>query len=437
MFSTIFEKSLQCRPHDLCGFQPLILPFDSHDALYLVIPCQSHPKSRCYEAVATKPLDPTENSNENKIALKERRHSIAKLEITSQILVAQEEEAAQEHSKKHHAFKTRLAPELHRRRKSDQLSNNHRSDTRATDEVFEVLSPKDVSSFSFILELTSSKRFRREKMESWLPKNAHEITMDFSRPGMVILRPRALVHHTAGPAKKTFPSKNVSTTQNSVLDAIAKPRISTTLPTGEITWSDDQGKKKGAGLGLNEVNPIQKFRPYTSKTINQNVSEDLANLLTKPLSSSDLKSRGSIYIFWQRGNFGYLKIGRSGDVHRRLRQWFKQCKKDIGIHFPDCERERSDGQQVLQEVAHICRVEALVHLELLQYRKIEINCPGCSRKHKEWFEISEDRANAVAHKWMTWMGTEPYEKRGTEGEEKWVLKTKEMKRLRELSQPLF
>ncbi|KAJ5192629.1 hypothetical protein N7449_008771 [Penicillium cf. viridicatum] len=431
MFSLIFEKSLQCRLHDLCGSQPLIVPFRSHNARNLSIPDKSHPNSRCDEAAATKLLYQTEDSTESKVEVKGRSHLIAKLEITSQILITQGEEPAEENNQKRRFLKTKPAPKLNRRRKSNQLSSNDRSDMHDVGEHFEVLSPENVSSFSFILEPTTSKRFCREKIEFWLPKNPHEITMEFSRPGMVLLRPPVLMHATSGPTKKSFPSKKV------VLDAIAEPRISTTLPVGEITRSGDHGKEKQAGLGLNEVNPIQKFKPYTSKIITQNLSERLRELLTKPLSTSDLKFKGSMYIFWQQGNFGYLKIGRSGNVRRRFREWSNQCKKDMGIHFPDFARETSNDQRVLKEVAHICRVEALVHLELMEHRKIEEKCPGCSRNHKEWFKIPDERAIAVVQKWMAWMGTEPYEKRGTGGEEKWELKAREMERLKELSQPLF
>ncbi|KAJ5688436.1 hypothetical protein N7536_011055 [Penicillium majusculum] len=426
MFSLIFEKSLQCRPHDLCGSQPLIGPSRSHNARYLAIPDKSHPNSRRDEAAATKLLYPTKHSTESKVEVKGRSHLIAKLEITSQILIAQGEEPTEENNQKRQSLKTKLAPKLTRRRKSNQLSSNDRSDMHDVGEHFEVLSPEDVSSFSFILEQTTSKRFCRENIEFWLPKNPQEMTMDFSRPGMALLRPQALIHAISGPAKKSFPSKKVSTIQKSVLDAIAEPRI------GEITRSGDQGKKQ-AGLGLNEVNPIQKFKPYTSKIITRNLSERLGELLRKPLSTSDLESKGSMYIFWQQGNFGYLKIGRSGNVRRRFREWSNQCKKNMGIHFPDFARETSDDQRALREVAHICRVEALVHLELLEHRKIEEKCPGCSRNHIEWFEIPDERAIAVVQKWMAWMRTEPYEKRGRGGEEKWELKVREMERLRELT----
>ncbi|KAI3103102.1 hypothetical protein CBS147333_7706 [Penicillium roqueforti] len=382
-------------------------------------------------------LYPTKHSTKSKVEVKRRRHLIAKVEIISQILVAKAKEAAEKNHQNRQALRTKLAPELNRRKRSNQLSSSDRSGMRDMDENFEVLSPRDVRSFSFILEPTTKKRFCRKKIELWLPKNPHEITMDFSRPGMALLRPQSLTYATSGPAKQSLSSKKSSTTKKSVLDAIAEPRISTTLSIGETTQSGYQGKKKQADLGLNEVNPIQKFKPYASKTIIRNLSESLRELLTKPLSKSDLKFKGSIYVFWQQGNFGYLKIGRSANVRRRFKEWSDQCKKDMGIHFPDFTREASDGQRVLEEVAHICRVEALVHLELLEHRKIEEKCPGCSRNHIEWFQVSDEKAIAVAQKWMAWMRTEPYENRGTGGEEKWVLKAREMERLGELSQPLF
>ena len=417
MIYSIFEKSLQCQTHDLCGPKVLILPVYSHDACSLAISDQNQPNSRCDETVAMKPLDQTENSDEIKMSLTKGGKAVANP------------------SQKRQAHKTKLASELHRRRKSDELSPSNMFEMPAMGDVFKVLMPKDINSFSFILEPATSKRFCREKIESWLPKSVSEITMDFSRPGMVILRPQAVVHATPGPAKKITSWKEISTAQKLGLDVIAQPHISKSLSIVEIALSGNQRKGEKAFADLKEVNPIQNFKPY--KRITRNISEDLKSLLLKPLSPNDLKYRGSIYIFSHPGNFGHLKIGRSEDVRRRLKQWSNQCKKKMVINFPDFADERSDNQQMLQKVAHICRVEALVHLELLEYRRIEVKCPGCSRDHKEWFEISEKRAIAVANKWMAWMRTEPYEECGTEGRKKLVLKAEEMERLRELSQPLF
>ena len=250
MSSLIFEKSLQCQPHDFFRSQPPIGPFRNHNACYLAIPGTSHPNSGCDEAAAMKLLYPTKHSTKSKVEVKRRRHLIAKVEIISQILVAKAKEAAERNHQNRQALRTKLAPELNQRKRSNQLSSSDRSGMRDMDENFEVLSPRDVRSFSFILEPTTKKRFCRKKIELWLPKNPHEITMDFSRPGMALLRPQSLTYATSGPAKQSLSSKKSSTTKKSVLNAIAEPRISTTLFIGETTQSGYQGKKKQADLGL-------------------------------------------------------------------------------------------------------------------------------------------------------------------------------------------
>lgn len=209
----------------------------------------------------------------------------------------------------------------------------------------------------------------------------------------------------------------------------------------EALSKDSQGSSAPANPQMRSptlmsiINPIQEFKPYSAKNSTRNLSEELVRLLLKPLQPSDLKHEGSIYVFWQQPNFGHLKIGRSGDVRRRLKEWFKQCKKDISIHFPDSGNDGHDDLLDLAKVPHICRVEALVHMELMEYRRIEVKCPGCSKTHKEWFEISPDSAVQVVRKWMAWMRTQPYTKRVVGGQEQWLLKGEEMERLTELSQP--
>ncbi|KAJ5769470.1 hypothetical protein N7520_004029 [Penicillium odoratum] len=183
------------------------------------------------------------------------------------------------------------------------------------------------------------------------------------------------------------------------------------------------------------VNPIQDFKIYVSKASTETLSEELSKLLTKPLQRSDIKYQGSIYIFWQTPNFGHLKIGRSGNIHRRLNEWNKQCKKEMRIHFPDFAGNQNKSLPDMQQVPHISRVEALVHLELKRHRKIEERCPGCYKSHMEWFEVSKETAVKVVRKWTSWMATLPYEKHMKDGEEQWLLKTEEFKNLHKLCQP--
>jgi hypothetical protein len=183
------------------------------------------------------------------------------------------------------------------------------------------------------------------------------------------------------------------------------------------------------------VNPIQDFKPYVSKGLSGTISEELAKLLTRPLNKSDIKYQGSMYIFCQRGNFGHLKIGRSGNVFSRLKQWNKQCKKTMEIYFPESVKNKDESMPDLQKVPHVSRVEALVHLELIHHRRREQKCPGCFKSHVEWFEVSKDIAIGVVRKWSAWMATLPYEKHMKDGEEQWILKSKEPKYLDKLCRP--
>ncbi|CAG8893651.1 unnamed protein product [Penicillium egyptiacum] len=183
----------------------------------------------------------------------------------------------------------------------------------------------------------------------------------------------------------------------------------------------------------NQINPIQEFKPYITTALAEGVAKDITKLVNRPLLPSEINQEGFIYIFWQIGNFGHLKIGRSANVGRRLEEWKKQCKKDIVAYFPDLDRD--DGHEDLQNVPHICRVEALVHMELLKHRRIEKKCPGCSKAHREYFEIPKENAIQVVRKWISWMRSLPYEKLTIQGKEQWVLKSEESKRLADLCQP--
>ena len=63
------------------------------------------------------------------------------------------------------------------------------------------------------------------------------------------------------------------------------------------------------------------FIPYTPTPVSDaDIVRDLKELITRPLSSKDLES-GFIYIFWDQGSFGMVKIGRTNNLERRLEEW--------------------------------------------------------------------------------------------------------------------
>ncbi|KEY76617.1 hypothetical protein 25D9 10 [Aspergillus fumigatus] len=177
---------------------------------------------------------------------------------------------------------------------------------------------------------------------------------------------------------------------------------------------------------------IQKFAPYVPKACaGLSVSEALEKLLLKPLMKSEIERVGSVYVYWQPGNFGHLKIGFSNDISKRVKEWSTKCRKPMEVYFP----KRGSDEEHLQ-VSHVCRVEKLVHTELKNYRRIEEKCPGCGGNHIEWFEVSRQLAIAVVRKWTAWMQTSPYEERSCGGKTEWVLKEEQRRKLKELSQPL-
>ncbi|KAJ5101072.1 hypothetical protein N7456_007124 [Penicillium angulare] len=180
-----------------------------------------------------------------------------------------------------------------------------------------------------------------------------------------------------------------------------------------------------------DINPIQGFKPFGFRPLSGTLADNIKNLLHTNLKPRECDKKGFIYIFWHQGNFGFLKIGLSGHVDRRFKEWAKQCKKKVGEYYP-----KRENTEISKEIPHIYRVEALVHLELIQHRRIETKCHGCAKSHNEWFEVSLDSAIDVVRKWSTWMQTEPYERRIVAGKEQFVLKSPDCSLVNSLCQPL-
>jgi hypothetical protein len=150
-------------------------------------------------------------------------------------------------------------------------------------------------------------------------------------------------------------------------------------------------------------------------------------------------SDGYVYIFTSPSFPKCFKIGSTKQrPEDRRKQWETKCKL-VCTHIPDPEG---------QSFPHYRRVEKLVHLELVNERRI-YECVKCKTihyfplkigrkkedcaptedqkvasgtKHGEWFEVSEERALAVVAKWRKWVvDNEPYRKDGSL-REKWVWK---------------
>jgi hypothetical protein len=145
------------------------------------------------------------------------------------------------------------------------------------------------------------------------------------------------------------------------------------------------------------------FLPYNPTPQSKfEIARNLRKTITQPLSTRDLEE-GSIYVFWDEGTFGMVKIGRTNDLGRRLKEW-KRCKATHSYH-----KSSLDGELV--KVSHVARVERLMHIELINSRK-KIHCSTCPKTetHDEWFEMNEAKAVKVFRKWHAWMLKEPYVK---------------------------
>lgn len=168
------------------------------------------------------------------------------------------------------------------------------------------------------------------------------------------------------------------------------------------------------------------FQPFQPKaTADLSVNEAIRRVIVQDLTATDLKS-GSIYIFWYKGRFGHVKIGRSKDPEKRLEEWNKQCKRVHEFHISSFRGE-------LVEVAHASRVERLMHTELKDRRR-ELKCDGCGRNHREWFDVQERQAVEVFTKWRDWVAQKPYVEDHRTGA--WTLRPDMEEKLAEVCRPV-
>jgi hypothetical protein len=141
--------------------------------------------------------------------------------------------------------------------------------------------------------------------------------------------------------------------------------------------------------------PTTKFEPYSGSGKTTPLS-----VLSNPLGAKE-RTPGHVYIFTRRSNNDshslYVKIGAAKDVKDRLAIWQTKCG-----YRPHWEYETA-------EIPNALRVEALVHMELINYRRIERKCSGCAEDHKEWFETDVETARPFVERWAEWMQkADPY-----------------------------
>jgi hypothetical protein len=154
------------------------------------------------------------------------------------------------------------------------------------------------------------------------------------------------------------------------------------------------------------------------------VSNALHDVIIKPLKRTDEKD-GFIYMFWEEGLFGKVKVGRTDDLTRRLNDWNRKCKRTHTYH-PASQR----GE--LTKIPHVSRIERLMHIELKEQRR-ERHCESCNQSHQEWFEVGEALVLQVFEKWREWILQKPYAlDRQTK---QWILRPEMMNTLEQVCKP--
>ena len=158
---------------------------------------------------------------------------------------------------------------------------------------------------------------------------------------------------------------------------------------------------------------IRGLIPYDARArTTENTAVFVQGAMRRGLTRREVQTEGYIYIYNFPGNFGHVKIGvTSKSPEERLQCWQKQCGHVPELLFPKTEDD-------LVPMPHVYRVEKLVHAQLRNYRKKELQCRKCRKSHVEWFESSVPEAIAAARRWSIWIREKPYEK-GTTGD--WVL----------------
>ena len=146
--------------------------------------------------------------------------------------------------------------------------------------------------------------------------------------------------------------------------------------------------------------PPPRFEPR--RKIKQDTTEAIADLVSKPFGHAEHKE-GYIYMFTRESDPGYVKIGWSKNVKRRMGEWERRCgyKPVLAYQSP--------------RIPHAFRVEQLIFTQLAGSRYNDMRCINegiCGARHKEWFKLRTRDAKEIIERWIDWVLDSPYDETG-------------------------
>lgn len=94
-----------------------------------------------------------------------------------------------------------------------------------------------------------------------------------------------------------------------------------------------------------------------------------------------------------------IKIGRSVDYERRMREFHRKCKYVPHVIFS-------------HTMSHHLRIELVVHLQLHNERLQDVGCLGCGARHEEWFRVDGEHAESLVSLWQGFANCNPYDDDG-------------------------
>jgi hypothetical protein len=259
---------------------------------------------------------------------------------------------------------------------------------------------------------------RQAKLKGWVSgfsrlPNADRLAFQYWVTTISIGKSPTLTELPSAEAQSTTIQVKHEELQSSTSDTTHSEKVASHVLRNRVVYLPDPQPSSG---------PFAHYQPKWTKPLS--VSHALQKVINEPLKPTDKKD-GFIYIFWEEGHFGKVKIGRTNNLDRRLEEWNRDCNRKHAYH-PATQRNE------LIEIPHVSRVERLIHIELKDQRR-ERHCESCNKRHQEWFEVGEAAVIQVFEKWRDWILQKPYAL--NQQTKQWVLRPEIVENLEQICEP--